>query len=54
MYYKHSCNIMPDSYGENFGLTDSESNTGNEGICKHKSYVETRWVFFFFCYYKQL
>ena len=38
---------MPDSYGENFGLTDSESNTGNEGVCKHKSYVETRWVFFF-------
>ena len=26
MYLNHFCNIMPDPYRENFGLTDSDSN----------------------------
>ena len=45
MYYNHSCNVMPYSYGENFSFTDSEITAGKEGICEHKSYVETRFFF---------
>ena len=32
MYLKHSYNIMPDSYCENFSLTNSDSNADKEGI----------------------
>ena len=32
---------MPDLYGENVGSRDSDGNAGKEGICKHKSCVET-------------
>ena len=50
MYLYHSCNIIPESYCENFSLKDSDSNAGEEGICKHKSCVE-RTVFFFFFFF---
>ena len=42
MYLNHFSNIMSDAYDENYGLTDSDCNVGEERIYKPKSYVETK------------
>ena len=37
---------MSDSYGKHVNLKDLGCNVGEEGIYKHKSYEETRVIFF--------